>query len=188
MTKAGKSPRSTAPESPSRTIAGRKNPPESEAGHAAELHALEQIDLGMVGAMHAFQRWIHTMTREAGYSQLSVIDALVLDQLRQRGQHRRLADLCFILNMDDMHVVGYSLRKLAGLGVVDMTRHGKEVTYSIAPHNDAQLTQLRADQERQLLDALAKMRIDGASLAELARYLRRMTGLYDQAARAAASF
>ena len=177
----------TAPEASTHSVEERplSGHEATEAGTRSE--ALEQIDLGMVAAIHAFQRWIHNLIRDAGFPLLTVMDAVVLDQLKQRANHKRLADICFILNTEDVHVVGYSLRKLAGMGIVDMTRHGKEVTYSIHPDSERRLARLRAEQEQRLLDALASFHIEKEGLTDLARHLHRMSGLYDAAARAAAS-
>lgn len=150
--------------------------------------ALDEIDLGMASAMHAFQRWIVKAMREAGLKDLTVIEALILDQLRHRARNKRLTDICFVLNIEDTHVVGYSLRKLVARDVVLAERNGKEVTYSISAAGKQHLQRFEEVHERRLLDALATLQLDQSTLPELAQYLRKMSGLYDQAARAASSF
>jgi len=148
---------------------------------------LDQIDIGMVAAIHAFQRWILTLLRDGGFPQLTVIDAVVLDQLKQRANYKRLTDICFILNTEDVHVIGYSLRKLATLGIVDMKRHGKEVTYAIRADSEQRLDRLRAEHEQRLLAAIDSGPFEPGQLADIALRLHRISGLYDRAARAAAS-
>lgn len=149
---------------------------------------VDEMDLGVVSAMHAFQRWIVTAMRDSGFRDLTVIDALVLDLLKQRAHNKRLADICFILNVEDTHVVGYSLRKLINRGVVAATKNGKEVTYAITPLGEQHLLRFREIHERHLLDTLSTLQLNKNVLTALAQYLRKMSGLYDQAARAASSF
>jgi predicted MarR family transcription regulator len=149
--------------------------------------ALAEIELGAVSAMHAFQRWIVRCMEVAGLKDLTVVDVLVLHHVNHRSHDKRLADICFLLNIEDAHVVAYSLRKLVGLGVVNADRHGKEVTYSTTASGQAHLARYREIREQRLIDALKTLGLDKSALGELAQHLRRMSGLYDQAARAAAS-
>jgi len=152
-----------------------------------KAEALTEIELGMVAAMHAFQRCIVRAMRDAGLQDLTVIDALILDQLQHRAHNKRLADICFILNIEDAHVASYSVRKLVRLGVAAGDKNGKEVTYAITPAGRQWLERYRDIREHRLLDALGTLRLHHAVLKELAQYLRKMSGLYDQAARAASS-
>ena len=148
---------------------------------------LEEWELGTLGTMHALQRWIVRCMEAAGQRDLTAIDVLVLQQLGQRRHDRRLADICFILNIEDSHIVAYSLRKLGGLGLIEAERHGKEVSYAASENGRDCLRRYREIRERRLLEALEMMGLPKAALEELALHLRRMSGLYDQAARAAAS-
>ncbi len=149
---------------------------------------LDEVDLGMAGTMHAFQRWIVSAMREAGLTGLNTMEALILDQLRHRAQNKRLADICFVLNIEDTRTVGYSLRKLVARGVVCAERHGKEVTYSISAAGEQHLQRFQEIHESRLLAMLSVLQLDESVLPELAQYLRKISGLYDQAARAASSF
>lgn len=147
-----------------------------------------EVDLGLVNAMHAFQRWIVSAMRDCGFRDLTVIDALVLDLLKQRGHDKRLADICFMLNIEDTHVIGYSLRKLINRGVVVTRKHGKEVTYAMTPAGEECLRHFQEIRQRHLLDTLEALQLNKDVLNALARHLRKMSGIYDQAARAASSF
>lgn len=161
---------------------GVARPDKAEPAHISE------IDLGLVNAMHAFQRWIVSAMRDCGFCDLTVIDALLLDLLKQRGHEKRLADICFMLNIEDTHVVGYSLRKLINRGVVATRKHGKEVTYAMTPAGEECLEHFQEIHQRHLLDTLEALQLNKDVLNALARHLRKMSGLYDQAARAASSF
>ena len=166
--------------------------PESEANRTDEpsshfRDALAETELGAFGTSQSFHRWIVRCMEMAGLKDLTVVDVLVLHHVNHRGNDKRLADICFVLNIEDSHVVGYSLRKLAALGVIQADRHGKEVTYAITPSGQAFLRRYMEIREQRLIDALTTIGLNKSVLGELAQYLRRMSGLYDQAARAATS-
>ena len=100
---------------------------------------------------------------------------------------KKLADIAFTLNIEDLHIVNYSLKKLSAAGLVKTDRRGKEVLYST---NDAGQTLCKkyfALRERVLVSNLTGTGTEKFELSELARFLRMLSGLYDQAARAATS-
>jgi predicted MarR family transcription regulator len=148
---------------------------------------LADVELSMVSAIHVFQRWIVCCMEVAGLKDLSVVDVLVLNHVNHPAHCRRLADICFVLNIEDTHVVAYSLRKLIALEVVRGDKHGKEVTYLTTPSGAQYLARYQAIRDQCLLDGLTVLGLDDAVLKELAQFLRGMSGLYDQAARAASS-
>ena len=79
---------------------------------------LSEFEFGLILAHNAFERWIVRCMTAAGYPDLSRVDILVLHSVHHRGRPKRLADLCFVLNIEDSHVVNYALRKLAQLDLV----------------------------------------------------------------------
>jgi predicted MarR family transcription regulator len=149
--------------------------------------SLADVELSMVSAIHVFQRWIVCCMEVAGLKDLSVVDVLVLHHVNRPAHCRRLADICFVLNIEDTHVVAYSLRKLIALEVVSGDKHGKEVTYLTTPSGRQYLAHYRAIRDQCLLDGLEVLGLNDAVLKELAQFLRKISGLYDQAARAASS-
>ena len=104
-----------------------------------------------------------------------------------RARDKRLADICFIMNVEDTHLVNYSLKKLQALGVVQSTKSGKEVTYAATDQGRAYVQRYREIRESCLIDALNADESLNRDIGELARLLRVLAGMYDQAARAAAS-
>ncbi len=88
-----------------------------------------------------------------------------------------------MLNYEDTHVVAYSLKKLVAAGLVRTERQGKEVLYSPTAQGEAFVQQYRAVREECLIKNLDTEL--NADIGELARLLRTMSGLYDQAARSA---
>ena len=155
--------------------------------------ALSEFEYGLIVAAHAFNRWIVRGMAAAGLKDLGALDIMVLHSVNHRGREKKLADLCFVLNVEDTHTVTYALRKLSRLGLVAGTRRGKEIFYTATEAGQAACERYRAVREDCLVAAFGAFsggRAEEAmerELGELAELLRALSGLYDQAARAAAS-
>lgn len=146
---------------------------------------LSEFEFGLIVAWNAFSRWAVRCMAAAGCPDLTVTDVLLLHHLCHRARNKKLADICFVLNYEDTHVVAYSLKKLIAAGLADAQRQGKEVFYSPTPAGEGHVAQYRAVREGCLVNNLdTKLNDD---IGELARLLRTMSGMYDQAARAATS-
>ena len=149
--------------------------------------AISEFEYSVSRVGHAFQHWVACCMATVGMKDLAVVDFLVLNEVNQHAQNKRLSDICFILNIEDAHVVGYSLRKLVGLGVVKADKHGKEVTYSTTELGREHLLHYQEIRDQCLLNSLKTIGLNKTVLEELAQFLCEMSGLYDQAARAASS-
>jgi predicted MarR family transcription regulator len=108
-----------------------------------------------------------------------------MHHISHRARNKKLADICFVLNYEDTHVVAYSLKKLVAAGLVAAHKQGKEVFYSPSGEGEAFVRQYREVREECLVKSLDTEL--NADIGELARLLRTMSGMYDQAARAATS-
>lgn len=153
-------------------------------GRGAEV---SEFEYGMIICGHAFHRWIVRCMAAAGMKDLTAIDVLVLHHVNHRARDKKLADICFVLNVEDTHVVSYSLKKLAGLGLVKSDRNGKEVQFSTTTKGQALIDRYREVREACLVASLNPDGSDNDKLGEVAAFLRFMSGLYDQAARGASS-
>ena len=91
------------------------------------------------------------------------------------------------MNVEDTHLINYSLKKLQTLGVVAGSKNGKEVTYASTDEGRAFVQRYRGIRETCLIDALNADDGLNRDIGDLARLLRVLSGVYDQAARAAAS-
>jgi predicted MarR family transcription regulator len=89
--------------------------------------------------------------------------------------------------VEDSHVVGYSLKKLVSLGVVQTEKSGKEVLYFPSELGQQLVKRYREIREECLIDPLVTSGTQNADIGDMAKLLRTMSGLYDQAARAASS-
>jgi predicted MarR family transcription regulator len=146
---------------------------------------LSEFEFGLIVAWNAFSRWAMRCMAAAGCPDLTITDVLVLHHINHRARNKKLADICFVLNYEDTHVVAYSLKKLLAAGLAQGEKTGKEVFYSPTPAGEAAVQKYREVRETCLMDNLDAER--NPDIGEMARLLRTMSGLYDQAARAATS-
>jgi predicted MarR family transcription regulator len=153
-------------------------------GPASEL---SEFEFGLIVAHNAFTRWATRCMAAAGMPELAITDVLVLHHVRHRDRPKKLSDVCFTLNYEDTHVVSYALRKLVGLGLLESTRQGKEVLYGTTEAGRALVDRYRELRGVCLLPSVTGDPGDVRTLAETAQLLRVLSGVYDQAARAAAS-
>lgn len=148
---------------------------------------LSEMEFGLIIAWHAFARWMMRCMAAAGVKDMTPIDVLVLHHVSHRDTAKRLADICFVLNVEDTHVVSYSLRKLAGLGLVHSAKQGKEAFFSATEKGREICLAYRDVREACLMPGFTGTAEDNAQIGELARLLRTLSGRYDQAARAAST-
>src|SRR5574343_384997 len=97
---------------------------------SAQSAEMSEFEFGLIVAGNAFHRWVVHCMAAAGLKDLMPLDVLVLHHVTHRARDKRLADICFIMNVEDTHLVNYSLKKLVGLGVVASSKNGKEGTYA----------------------------------------------------------
>lgn len=150
-----------------------------------EAAALGELELAAASASHALQRWIMGCTRAAGQARLSLMDVLVLHHIAHRADGERLAELRFALDIEDAHVVAYAVRKLCARGLVVARRAGKDKIYASTVLGREHVERYEEMRQQRLLAQLQGIEPD--RLRELRRYFKTMSGLYDQAARAASS-
>lgn len=157
--------------------------------HLAEGEGWEssEFEYGLIIAYNGFSRWMTRCMAAAGRPEMSPLEILVLHNVNSRNRDKRLTDIAFLLNVEDIHTVNYALRKLMKLGLLDSEKRGKEVFYRAAPEGRALCEAYRQVRAQCLLDGLGRMDIPGAELREIAASLRALSGLYDQASRAAAA-
>lgn len=157
--------------------------------HLAEgaLPELSEFEFGLIVVNNAFSRWVVRCMSAAGMPDLAVTDVLLLHHVHHRGRGKKLADICFTLNYEDAHVVAYSLRKLVSQGLIDTKKAGKEVLYATSNKGQQWVQKYRDVRNACLMPGVKAQHLDSKSLADMAQALRSLSGLYDQAARAAAS-
>ncbi len=78
---------------------------------------LSEFEFGLIVAWNAFSRWAVRCMAAAGRPDLTITDVLLVHHLCHRARNKKLADICFVLNYEDTHVVAYSLKKLVAAGL-----------------------------------------------------------------------
>ena len=183
-----------APRSPAPRAAALAAPPVAPRGpgivsssHLVSPRSVElsEFEFGLIVAWNAFARWAVRCMAAAGCPDLTITDVLLVHHLCHRARNKKLADICFVLNYEDTHVVAYSLKKIVAAGLAQANKQGKEVFYSPTAEGEALVQRYRTVREQCLVGSLDTER--NADIGDLARLLRAMSGLYDQAARAATS-
>ena len=151
---------------------------------AAELSELE---FALILSGNAFNRWMVRCMRAAGMPDVSVLDILVLHNVNSREREKSLSEVCFVLNVEDSHLVNYSLKKLRKLGLVDGIKRGKEVHYSTTKDGRAMCEKYREVREACLVETFQRLGVNHEEVGDVAKTLRAISGVYDQASRAASS-
>ncbi|PVX28062.1 winged helix DNA-binding protein [Sphingomonas pokkalii] len=148
--------------------------------------ALSELEFSLTLAATAYHRWIARCAAAAGIA-LAPLEVLILHTVRHRDRPKRLADIALVLDIEDTHLVTYAIRKLEKAGLVSTRRAGKEKLIGATPAGVAFCAAYRAIRETVLAEPIAGDGPDAAALAQAAGLLRRLSGQYNQAARAAAT-
>jgi predicted MarR family transcription regulator len=143
---------------------------------------LSQLEMSLTVLWNSARRWLSKRSS----SGLSELDVFLMHMLAYRNAPLRATDLAFALAIDDMHLVSYSLKKLTKLGFTTSAKSGKEVVYrattAAVDHRNAFLE----DRARYVEPALQHLIASGMDVQALTKALRALSGVYEQAARAAA--
>lgn len=148
---------------------------------------LSEFEFGLIIAGHAFNRWMVRCMTAVGLPELGSLDIMVLHSINHRERAKKLADICLVLNVEDSHTVSYSLKKLSKLGLIAGEKHGKETFFQTTEEGKVICTHYAETREACLVESLSSLGIAREDMHQIARVLRAMSGLYDQAARSAAS-
>ncbi|HDS6853686.1 winged helix DNA-binding protein [Enterobacter cancerogenus] len=148
---------------------------------------LSELEYALIMTSNAFNKWMVRCMTAAGEPDMGAFDVSLLHHVNHRDRKKKLADICFVLNVEDTHVVTYALKKLVKAGYVTSEKAGKELYFSTTEEGKALCMKYRDVREACLITIQAESGIAGASIGETAQLLRTISSLYDTAARAAAS-
>ncbi|MFV0573868.1 MAG: winged helix DNA-binding protein [Vibrio sp.] len=151
-----------------------------------EAATLSEFEYALTMMNNAFQRWMQSCSTASDMPELSPLDILVVHNIYHRNRAKRISDVAFTLNIDDLHTVSYSVRKLVKRQLVESTRQGKDTFYNITPEGKAFCNHYRMIREQCLVEAMKAMNISD-QLGDVATLMRTLSGFYDQASRAVRS-
>jgi predicted MarR family transcription regulator len=154
---------------------------------SARSPELSEVEFGLTIVFNAYSRWLLRCMTAAGFSEMAALDVLVLHHVNSQDQDKKLADICFVLNVEDTHVVSYALKKLVGMGLIESSKRGKEVFFRTTERGRDACHRYRQVREACLMPGFAGTPEENARLGDAASLLRTLSGRYEQAARAAAA-
>ncbi|WP_435234300.1 winged helix DNA-binding protein [Psychromonas sp. PT13] len=147
---------------------------------------LSEFEYGLIMVNNAFQRWMQSCSTACDKHNLSALDNLVIHNIYHRDRAKRITDVAFTLNLDDIHNVSYSVRKLVKGNMLKHEKRGKETYYSVTTQGKKFCLEYAKIREKCLIQALEHLSFDD-SLGEVAKLMRTLSGVYAQASRAASS-
>lgn len=149
---------------------------------------VSEFEFGLTVVNNAFQKWITKCASAAGQNDLSALDVLIIHNINHRDTPKRRIDICFVLNIEDSHTVNYALKKLLKPGLIKGEKQGKEIFYTMTAKGVSFCEEYKKIREQCLIsDIQGSYRGNSEELSAIAEHLHSLSGLYDQAARAAAS-
>lgn len=168
---------------------GKKSNPIVSSAHLASQEGweLSELEYAMTMTYNAFSRWMVHCMASIGYKDLNPLDILILHNVNHRTREKRLADIGFMLNIDDTHTVNYAIKKLVKLELVVGKKLGKEMFYRTTKLGQEICQKYRDVRQSCLVDAAVASNKNFDEVSHTALVLRTMSGLYDQASRAASS-
>lgn len=152
-----------------------------------EGELLSELELALTVLWNCVRRWMTQRSKGSVVNGLSDLDVFLLHLLVYRNRPLRGMDLAFALSVDDMHLVTYSLKKLVRLEMISSERVGKEVFYTAIAKGRQHHSEFLEDRSRYLEPAMKYVTSGDYDIGELTTLLRALSGIYEQAARSAAS-
>jgi predicted MarR family transcription regulator len=148
---------------------------------------LSELEYALIMTSNAFNKWMARCMAATGVDDMAALEVSLLHHVNHRDRKKKLADICFVLNIEDTHVASYSLKKLVSRGYVTTEKSGKEVVFSTTEEGRALCAKYRGIRETCLMATLPESGITNEQISEVAQLLRNVSGIYDTAARVAAS-
>lgn len=155
---------------------------------AGRSPGLSEVEYGLMIATSAFNRWMVRCMAASGHPGLSATEVAILHSVAHRGREKRMADIALVLDFEDIHVVSYAVKKLETAELIRTRRAGKEKMVAISEAGFDVCQRYGQLREKLLLDIVSQARLPESELSNLAALLRMLSGAYNQAARAAATF
>ena len=150
---------------------------------SALSRTLSDFEFAMLTLMFGFQSWTENCMAAADVRGLNSMDILVLHAVNHRARGRRQAEICMVLNIEDLHLVAYALKKLTAAGLVVSIAEGRERCYETTAAGDAACLAYRKVREDFLVPNLSWIAGGENIINDTAGFLRTMTALYAQAGR-----
>ena len=157
------------------------------ADTAVEVEVTE-LEFALMRAFEGFGRWQSECLAGVCEMPASGPENALLHIIRMHDRPKSIKELARLANRDDVPNIQYSLRKLIGAGLVVRKGAGRSgVSYEVTGEGRRVTDDYGALRRRLLLAELGNLPGFSTRLAEAARVLNVLTGIYEEVARVAAT-
>lgn len=157
------------------------------AKSAGEIEATE-LEFALMRAFEGFGRWQSECLANVCDLAATGPENALLHIIRMNERPKSIKDLARLTNRDDVPNIQYSLRKLIGAGLVLRKGAGRSgVSYECTLEGRRVTDDFGALRQQLLLAEIASLPGFSARLAEAARTLNVLSGIYEEVARVAAT-
>ena len=154
---------------------------------APEVDATE-LEFSLMRAFEGFGRWQSECLASVVELSATGPENALLHIIRMNERPKSVKDLARLTNRDDVPNIQYSLRKLIGAGLVLRKGAGRSgVTYEVTDEGKRVTDAFGALRRRLLIGAIENLPGFSDRLAEAARTLNLLSGIYEEVARVAAT-
>ncbi len=154
---------------------------------AVEVEVTE-LEFALMRAFEGFGRWQSECLAGVCEMPASGPENALLHIIRMHDRPKSIKELARLANRDDVPNIQYSLRKVIGAGLVVRKGAGRSgVTYEVTGEGRRVTDDYGALRRRLLLAELGNLPGFSTRLAEAARVLNVLTGIYEEVARVAAT-
>ncbi|MEQ9393925.1 winged helix DNA-binding protein [Haliea sp.] len=152
--------------------------------------AVSELEYAILRCNEAFTRWQAECLAAVSGIDVGGSDNALLHVIRMKERAKGVKEIARLMNRDDIPNIQYSLRKLLKAGLIEksaQSSHRQGVTYHVTDKGH-EITELYAGLRRSLLlDFTGTVHEFVPQLTDAARTLDLMSGIYEQAARIAAT-
>ena len=152
--------------------------------------AVTELEYSLFRSYESFSRWMKECTVAASGVNMSANDCAILNVIAMRDRPKGMTEIARLLNRDDNTNIQYSIRKLIQDGLVEKTstdNRRKGVRYRTTSAGTDVVRRFVALRRGLLIEMTEAIRDMDDQLANGSKILDIMTGMYEQAARVAAT-
>lgn len=147
-----------------------------------------ELEYALMRSFEAFGRWQAECLANVSDLVATGPENALLHIIRMNERPKSIHDLAYMTNREDVPNIQYSLRKLIKGGFITRKGSGRAgVTYEVTPLGREVTDRYAHVRAALLIDAVRRVPELAHRLEDAARTLELMTGIYAQAARAAAT-
>lgn len=152
--------------------------------------ALTELEYSLFRSYESFSRWMKECVVAASGFNMSANDCAILNIIAMRDRPKGITEIARLLNRDDNTNIQYTIRKLTSDKLVEKTstdNRRKGVRYRVTRSGSEVVERFVALRKGLLIEMTKAIRAMDEQLAGGSKILDLMTGMYEQAARVAAT-